>query len=418
VRAPRVPAEDLAAFSSEAEARLRAVFDGTAWKIPFSDEAPLRMVLVSAAGVEFSSVYRAGARDSVVALNIAGHPPAESAAEAVRDVALFVLRGSAPDADPALARATARSLALTDELLESDREELRESGSGVDHAMPERNSEIFAASWIREMGRVAGPDWVRSVWTDRVARGEGSLAAYSAAFRDLGGSPVEAMSRALARLYAAEEVFGDASRLSETDLSGGALDAASPGSLSWRFFSSPAAASGGWNVSWPEDAARGLAVLHYEDGLPSDVVAFSPGDRRILPAAGVDRIDWIVLGRDDAPAPLAAPVAVTAEGDFPVSGLSASARTESGEGVVISWQTTSHRDLAGWAILRSEVTESGRVIRAEPESLPAQQEDREGASYDFVDTSASPGRYYRYDVWAITADGLMSRAFRTTLRAK
>src|SRR5205814_556397 len=101
----------------------------------------------------------------------------------------------------------------------------------------------------------------------------------------------------------------------------------------WRFFSSPASASGGWNVSWPEDAARGLAVLHYEDGLPSDVVAFSPGDRRVLPAAGVDRIDWIVLGRDDAPAPLAVPVAVTAEADFPVSGLSASARTEPGAGL-------------------------------------------------------------------------------------
>jgi hypothetical protein len=85
---------------------------------------------------------------------------------------------------------------------------------------------------------------------------------------------------------------------------------------------------------------------------------------------------------------------------------------------VLSWQTASHRSLSGWAILRSEVTEDGRVIRTEPESLPSQENDSAGASYDFVDTSAVAGHYYRYDVWAVTSDGAMSRAFRTTLRAK
>ena len=417
LRAPRVPSDDVEAFAAEAQARLEAAFPEGGWKLPFTAEAPLRILVASAPGLSFSNVY-GGNRENVVALNVAGHPPAESAAEAVRDVALLVLRSTAPGADPALARASARALSLTDDLVESDRDELRESGAGVQHAMSARESELFAGAWIREMVRTAGPDFVRSVWTDRVARGESTLDAFSSAFRDLGGSPAEAMERALARLYAGDEVFPEAARLNGADLAAGALDGSDPGNLSWRFYASPGAAAGGWSVRWPDDAAGGFAVLHYEDGLPSDVIRFSGGTGKILPGAGIARIDWVVVGRGESPAPLAVPVAVAAEPDFPVTGLSASARVEAGEGVVLSWQTASHRDLSGWAILRSEVTEEGRVIRSEPESLPAQESDRGGSSYDFVDTSAVSGHFYRYDVWAVTADGAMARAFRTTLRAK
>jgi hypothetical protein len=417
VRAPQVLSEDVEAFAAETQARLEAAFPEAGWKVPFTAEVPLRILVASAPGLSFSNVY-GGNRDTVVALNLAGHPPAESAAEAVRDVALLVLRSTVPGADPALSRASARALSLTDDLLESDRDELREAGSGVEHAMSARTSELFAGAWIREMARTAGPDFVRSVWTDRVARGESTLDAFSSAFRDLGGSPSDAMERTLARLYAGDEVFSEAARLNGSDLAAGALDGSDPGSLSWRFYASPGAAAGGWSVRWPEDAAGGFAVLHYEDGLPSDVIRFSGGTGKILPGAGVARIDWVVVGRAESPAPLAVPVAIAPEAEFPVTGLSASARVESGEGVVLSWQTASHRDLSGWAILRSEVTEEGHVIRSEPESLPAQESDNEGAAYDFVDTSAVAGHFYRYDVWAVTADGAMSRAFRTTLRSK
>jgi hypothetical protein len=417
VRAPRIPAADLAAYAAEADARLRSAFDGTGWSVPFDDSAPLRILVTSSTGLGFSNVSVVG-RDPMIVLNIAGHPSAESAAETTRNVAILVLHAAAPAAGSEVLLASARAMSLGDEFLESDREELREMGAGPAHSLEARGSELFAASWIREMGRSAGPDFLRGVWTDRVARGEASLSAYAAAFHDLGGTASEAFYRTLARLYGGEEVFGDPSKLSEIDLATGALNASSPGTRAWRFFTSLPASGGGWGLSWPEDAARGFAVLHYEDGLPSDIVPFSPGDRKILPSAGVERIDWIILGRDGAPALLAAPVALARETEFPFSGLSAGARTEAGEGVVLSWQTASHRDLAGWAILRSEVTESGRVIQANPESLPAQMDDRSGAAYDFVDTSATPGHYYRYDVWAITADGALSRAFRTTLQAQ
>jgi len=416
VWAGRVAGPDLAAYAAAADARLRAVFDDGGWSVPFTSASPLRITLVSSTGAAFSNAFIGGA-DSVVALNLADHPPAEAAAETVRDAALFVLRSAAPQSNIALLRAAARSLALGDELLDSDREELREAGAGVDHALTSAGAELFSAAWIREMARTAGPDFVRSVWTERVARGEGSLDAFASAFQDLGGAPADALYRSLARLYASDEVFGDSSRLNETDLTAGALNAASPGPYAWRFFAAPAGTASGWNVSWPADGARGFAVLHYEEGLPSDVVPFAPGERKILPTGGVSRVDWVVFGRDAA-APLAVPVEVALEADYPVAGLTAAARTEPGEGVVLSWATASHRGLAGWAILRTEVTSTGRVIRSAPESLPAQEEDHSGAGYDFVDTSALPGHFYRYDVWAVTQDGALSRAFRTTLRAR
>lgn len=416
VQGDRVTPADLAAYAAATDARLRAVFDGGGWSVPFTTTSPLRIALVASTGAALSKAF-IGNSGSVVALNLADHPPAEAAAETVRDAALFVLHSAAPQSNGIALHAAARALALSDTLLDSDREELREAGAGVDHDLTAAGGEIFSAAWIREMARTAGPDFVRTVWTERVARGDSGLDAFASAFQDLGGSSADAMFGALARLYSADEVIGESARLSESDLVAGALNAASPGPYAWRFFAAPAGNAAGWNVSWPADGARGFAVVHYDEALPSDVVPFSPGERKVLPTAGVSRVDWVVLGRDAA-APLAVPVEVALESEFPVSGLTAAARTESGEGVVLSWTTASHRDLAGWAILRTEVTETGRVIRSAPESLPAQQEDPVGGGWDFVDTSAAPGHFYRYDVFAVTQDGVLAKAFRTTLRAK
>ena len=419
VHAPRLDPVDTAAFAAELDARLRAAFDGADWKVPFTAAEPLRVLATATPGLEFSDLFSLGGeRDAVVALNLAGHAPAESAAEALRGAAVFVLRSLAPGTPAPVVAAAARAVSLGRDLTESDREELRESGAAPEHSLDGAGAELFAAAWIHEMASAAGPGFLRTVWTGRVAAGEGSLAAFSAAFRDLGGSPADAFYRALARLYGADEVFGDPARLSDSDLAAGALNAAAPPARAWRFFTAVPTGSGGWNVAWPDDGARAFAVLHYEDGLPSDIVPFSAGDRKTLPASGVARVDWVVMGGEGGGAALAAPSSVVREEDFPVSGLSAEARTETGEGVALSWRTASHRDLSGWAILRSEVTEDGRVIRADPESLPAQTEDPNGASYDFVDTTAAPGHYYRYDVWAVTADGAMARAFRATLRAR
>jgi hypothetical protein len=377
------------------------------------------VIATAADGPSFSDVFSgAGVRNPVVALNLADRAPGDAAAEAVRGAALVVLRGLAPSAPSALVDAAARAVALGRDLTESDREELRENGAASEHSLDSAGSELFAAEWIREMASGAGAGFVPAVWTGRVAAGDASLAAFATAYRERGGSPADALYRALARLYAADEVFADPARLTETDLASGGLNAAAPPSRSWRLFTTIPSGTGGWSVAWPEDGARAFAVVHYEDGLPSDVVPFSAGDRKTLPASGVSRIDWVVLGGENGAALLSSPASVLREAEFPMTGLTAEARAEAGEGVALSWRTASHRDLSGWAILRSEVTEDGRVVRADPESLPAQVEDPNGASYDFVDTAAIPGHYYRYDVWAVTADGVLSRAFRVTLRAK
>ena len=419
VHAPRLGASEASAFAAEVDARLRSAFGSGDWSVPFTPAEPLHVVATAAAGLAFSDVYSlAGGREPVVALNLSGRAAGDAAAEAVRGAAVFALHRLAPGAPPALVAAAARALALGRELSESDREELRENGAAGANSLDAEGSELFAGEWIRQMAAAAGPGFVRTVWTGRVASGDATLAAFGSAFRDAGGSPADAFYRALARLYGSDEVFGDPTRLSEADLAAGALNAAAPAARAWRLFTSVPSGAGGWNVAWPEDGARAFAVLHYEDGLPSDVVPFSAGERKTLPASGVARIDWIVLGDDEGGASLAAPALVAREEEFPVTGLSAEASSASGEGISLSWRTASQRDLSGWAILRSEVTEDGRVVQAEPESLPAQIEDPSGASYDFVDTTAVAGHYYRYDVWAVTADGAMARAFRATLRAR
>jgi len=419
VRSSRLAPDDIAAYTAELDARLRSTFDPSAWRIPFTAASPLRVVATSSEGVDLSAVFSTSRlRNPVVAINLAGHPPAESASETIRNVAFFILRGYASEVSRDVLGASARALSLGDELLASDREELRESGAGAEHALSGATSELFAAVWIREMEKSAGADFVRRVWTDRIAHGDSALSAFSGEFRASGGDPSAALRRALVRLYASDEVFPEPSRLTDSDLESGALDASSPGALAWRFLNTVPPARGGWTVAWPEDAAPGVAIVHYDSALPNDVVAFSAGDRRTLPFSGVARIDWLVLGGEEAGSALAAPVEVVRESGFPLSGLAADARNEPGEGVVLSWTTASHRDLSGWAILRSELTPAGQVIRSAPESLPAQTEDHAGASYDFVDTAAIPGRFYRYDVWAVTSDGVMSRAFTTTLQAR
>ena len=172
------------------------------------------------------------------------------------------------------------------------------------------------------------------------------------------------------------------------------------------------------SVSWPQDGAPGFAVLHYEDSLPSDVVRFAPGEARVLPLSGVSRIDWVVAGNGEAASGLAAPVTTAAMPDFPVSGLAARADAIPGEGVSLTWNTARQQSLSGWAIFRAEVDDSGKIVKAAPQWLPSQAGELEQSLYSFVDSTAAAGRYYRYDVWAVTEDGALSRSFRATIRAR
>ena len=428
LRAQGMDAETVAAIAPAIDASLSRALDS--WNVPFSPSEPIRLLLFSSAEAPFSEVFSLAGeggreRDPVVALNVAGQTDAEIGAEAVRDVGSFVLRRLAPGAGDALVFAAARALSISGDLLDSDREEIREAGSSPVNSLERREGEIFAAAWIDEMAAAAGPGFVSSVWNRRVAAGEATLSAFGEEYSErTRRSPWDAFANSLERAYSRAEVFADLSRLSDRDRDAGALDASAPGLLAWRFFSSEvdssapgSKGSNGLNVSWPPDAARGFAVLHYEDSLPSDVVPFAPGDTKVLPLSGVSRIDWVVLGDREA-ASLSAPVATEAVTGFPTSGLSAGAVAAPGDGVSLAWTLARQQDLSGWAILRSEVDESGRVLKSPPWWIPSQSGRQEHAEYSYVDSTAVPGRFYRYDVWAVTEDGGLSRSFQATIQAR
>jgi hypothetical protein len=111
-------------------------------------------------------------------------------------------------------------------------------------------------------------------------------------------------------------------------------------------------------------------------------------------------------------------VSIAALENFPVSSLSARAVAEPGEGVSLEWSTARQRDIGGWAIFRAEVDESGRILTSAPQWLPSSSGPQEHSLYSFVDSAAVPGRFYRYDVWAVTEDGALSRSFRETVQAR
>jgi hypothetical protein len=80
------------------------------------------------------------------------------------------------------------------------------------------------------------------------------------------------------------------------------------------------------------------------------------------------------------------------------------------------WTTASHEGLWGWAIFREEVLADGRIASTGPEIIPSSERAEESFRYEFVDSSTTPGTFYRYTVWAVTSEGVLARAFSATLK--
>jgi hypothetical protein len=201
------------------------------------------------------------------------------------------------------------------------------------------------------------------------------------------------------------------------DLQAGALDAAAPAGFTLRHRTYvPGDGPSALRVSWPEDAAAGAVIVRYRDGaLPPDVLLLSAGDVRTLPLGGVSRLDWVVGGGFPG-GTLRAPAVFETAAGFPYAGLSAHA-TGGPDGPRITWNTASHDGLAGWAIFREEVLPDGRIARTGPEIIPSSHQAPESFAYAYLDPAANPATFYRYTVWAVTEDGLLSRAFSITLRS-
>ena len=85
-------------------------------------------------------------------------------------------------------------------------------------------------------------------------------------------------------------------------------------------------------------------------------------------------------------------------------------------GSQISWTTSSHEGLAGWAVFREEVQSDGRIARVGPQIVPSSTAASESFRYVYADAAVRPATFYRYTVWAVTEDGLLARAFAATFR--
>ena len=102
--------------------------------------------------------------------------------------------------------------------------------------------------------------------------------------------------------------------------------------------------------------------------------------------------------------------------EFPFSSLTASADA-AGDGARLMWTTASHEKLSGWAVFREQLLPDGRIARTGPQIVPASSQGDESLRYAYLDPTAANGAWYRYTVWAVTEDGLLARAFSTTLKA-
>ncbi|MFY9549956.1 MAG: hypothetical protein WAU32_02295, partial [Thermoanaerobaculia bacterium] len=171
-------------------------------------------------------------------------------------------------------------------------------------------------------------------------------------------------------------------------------------------------------LAWPSDGGDGAAVVRYEDpALPPDVVFFRAGDHRAIPLSGVARIDFLVAGSEAGGVGIQAPVECVRAAGMPYSRLDARA-TAGPEGPRLHWTTASHDGIWGWAVFREEVLADGQIARTGPQVVPSAERAEESFSYVFVDTATAPGTFYRYTVWAVTDEGLLSRAFSATLKTE
>ena len=271
--------------------------------------------------------------------------------------------------------------------------------------------------WVQEVVFGAGESGFRRRASEEAAGGgETPRRALARLVTEASRNDGRALLRAAARLYTTHWTEAAPSRLRLFDLESGALDAAAPAPMSVRHRSFvPEGETEAIRLTWPLDGGDGAAVVRYDDaGLPPDVVFFSAGDQRTIPLSGVARVDFIVagseMGRD-----VEAPVECSREAS-PFWRLEGRAEATPG-GPRLTWSTASHEGLRGWAIFREEVASDGRIGRSGPELVPSSEASSDSFAYAFVDTGAAGDTYYRYTVWAVTEEGLLTRAFRASLES-
>lgn len=409
--------------------RLRAdLHERQGWADPLPDGEALRVFVARA---DAQGVARLSARaldrhhlvGATIQIDATGLTPREIVHRIGRLYARATLEGyGAPDGT-FLSEAAAEALSAMSAASGSDGDDDRTERIRISAAATTlnlgRDSESLGRTYVEEFMKAAGPGALRGVWERAAQTGEAVLPLFLSTWTESTGEREEVLLlRSAARLYASVETESGPSRLALADLQSGLLDAATPPTFSIRHrsFVAPADATGALRVSWPDRGAPAAAVVRYRDAaLPPDVVFWAPGSAHTIPLSGVSRVDWVVAGTAVGP-PLDEVIAsVDAISGFPFASLAPQAVSGPG-GTRISWTTSGHSGLAGWALFREEVQADGRVLRTGPHILPSTHQAEESFRYAFVDPDAAAGVFYRYSVWAVTDDGLLARAFSATLR--
>ncbi|MEO8347964.1 MAG: hypothetical protein ABI610_03550 [Acidobacteriota bacterium] len=390
------------------------------WRNPFTDTQPLRIFV---ARKEAEGVRRLAARAieggrlvaPAVLLDGSGWTAERIVREVSLQVALATLKGYAVSDGTFVTEATASLLSSVDA---SDDVEATLVAAAAPELSVDANPGTLGRLFVEELARGGGPGFLVQAWERAAESDEPILPVLLESYGEKTGEAEELpLARFAARLYSTLEPEAAPSRVGLLDLQAGALDAAAPAGFTLRHRTYlPGDGASALRVSWPEDASAGAVVVRYRDSaLPPDVLFLSAGDVRTVPLGGVARLDWIVAGGFPG-GTLKAPAVFETAAAFPYGGLSAHA-TGGPDGPRITWNTASHEGLAGWAIFREEVQHDGRIARTGPEIIPSSNRAPESFAYAYLDPAAHPATFYRYTVWAVTEDGLLSRAFSVTLRS-
>lgn len=390
------------------------------WRSPFMEGEPLRVFIArkeagGVRGVVSRSVERGRLVAPAVLFDARGLTAREIAREVSRQIALATLAGYGAEDGTFVTEAAAALISSAGD--DEDREAVRLMAAAPELSI-ESNPAVLGRLYLEELARAAGPDLLRAAWERSAESGEALLPVLLGTYVERTGEVEDtALVRFGARLYATVEPEIAPSRVGLLDLESGALDAAAPAGFTLRHRTYvPGEGASALKVSWPEDGGAGAVVVRYrEAALPPDVIFLSAGDVRSIPLGGVARVDWLVAGGFPG-GTLKAPATIEAAVAFPYSGLTAHAAAGA-DGPRVWWSTASHEGLAGWAVFREEVLPDGRIARTGPEIIPSSKSATEAFAYAYLDTAASPSTFYRYTIWAVTEDGLLSRAFSVTLRS-
>ena len=410
-----------AALSSELRRLNLELFEKQGWRSPFSEGDPLRIYVArkEAEGMRrmaARSIENGRLRAPAIQLDGTGLSDRRIVREVARLYASAVLAAyDVPDASffTAAAADYLANLAETEE----EREAARVAAAAPELDL-DRAPVAVGRAFVEEFARAAGgPAGLRLAWERAREAGEQILPAVARAAAETSGERAEAIAlRFAARLYARLEAEPGPSRIGLEDLQTGAFDTAVAGPLVLRHRTFlPGDVSAALRVAWPADSGLAAVVVRYRDAqLPPDVVFLTPGETATVALSGVARVEWVVEG-GTARVP-SSPAFFERIPEFPFTGMSASAEAAV-DGPRLTWTTASHERLAGWAVFREQLLPDGRVARTGPQIVPASNRGDESLRYAYLDSTAVPGAWYRYTLWAVTEDGLLARAFSATLKA-